>query len=133
MRAMPVGILLLTHEGVGTALLSAARRLLSPLPLATGVFEAAWDGGVDTQLPDASAALRRVDAGDGVLMLVDLYGATPSRLAAALAQRGTPARRVSGLCLPMLLRVQNYPDQDLDELARTAAAGARNGVIADDA
>ncbi|KFN51406.1 PTS sugar transporter subunit IIA [Arenimonas composti] len=130
---MPVGILLLTHEGVGTALLAAARRLLSPLPLPTGVFEVAWEDGADEQLPAASAALRRVDGGDGVLVLVDLYGATPSRLAAALSRLGTPARRVSGLSLPMLLRVQNYPDLELDELARTAAAGARNGVIQDDA
>jgi PTS system ascorbate-specific IIA component len=33
----------------------------------------------------------------------------------------------------MLLRVQNYPEQDLEELTRTAAAGARNGVVVDDA
>ena len=50
-----------------------------------------------------------------------------------LVHLGTPARRVSGLSLPMLLRVPNYPELDLDELARTAAAGARNGVVVDDA
>jgi PTS system mannose-specific IIA component len=130
---MAVGILLITHEGVGTALLAAARRLLSPLPLATAVFEADWAAEAEAQLPAASAALRRVDAGEGVLLLVDLYGSTPSRIAALLSRLGTPARRVSGLSLPMLLRVQNYPEQDLEELARTAAAGARNGVIHDDA
>jgi mannose PTS system EIIA component len=131
---MPVGILILSHEGVGGALVAAARRLFgSGLPLPTEAFEAAWDGGVDEQLPAASAALRKVDGGDGVLLLVDLYGATPARIAARLAQLGTPARRVSGLGLPMLLRVLNYPEQSLDELARTAAAGARNGVVIDDA
>ena len=131
---MPVGILILSHEGVGAPLLATARRLLGgALPLATEVYEAAWDADAEAQLPRASAAMRKVDRGDGVLMLVDLYGATPSRLAGRLAQLGTPARRVSGVSLPMLLRVQNYPEQPLDELARTAAAGARNGVVIDDA
>jgi PTS system mannose-specific IIA component len=46
---------------------------------------------------------------------------------------GTPVRRVSALNLPMLLRVMNYADLDLDELPAIATAGARNGVILDDA
>ena len=131
---MAVGVLLLTHEGIGTSLLRVARRLLgAPPALALDAFEADWYGGVDEQLAGASAAMRRVDGGDGVLLLVDVYGATPSRIAARLAQLGTPARRVTGVGLPMLLRVLNYPEQTLDELARTAAAGGRNGVVVDDA
>ena len=66
-------------------------------------------------------------------MLTDLYGATPSNIAARLARLGTPVRRVSALSLPMLLRVMNYADLDLDELPAVAAAGARNGAITDDA
>jgi len=130
---MAVGILIVSHPGVGAPLLAVARRLLGALPLATEAFEAEWDGSADALLPAASAALRKVDSGDGVLVLVDLYGATPARLAEKLAHLGTPCRRVSGLSLPMLLRVQNYPEHDLDELCRTAAAGARNGVVVDDA
>ncbi len=130
---MGVGVLLLSHHGVGAPLLAAARRLLGALPLASESFEVDWDSDAETPLPAASAALRKVDSGEGVLILVDLYGATPSRLAERLSRLGTPAQRVSGLSLPMLLRVQNYPDQDLDELARTAAAGARNGVVINDA
>jgi PTS system mannose-specific IIA component len=130
---MSVGILILSHPGVGHALLGVARRLLGGLRLETEVYEADWHSGADAQLPAASAVMRKVDGGDGVLMLVDLYGATPSRIADRLARLGTPAKRVSGLCLPMLLRVQNYPEQGLEELARTAAAGARNGVVIDDA
>ena len=84
-------------------------------------------------LPQASAALRRVDSGDGVLVLTDLYGATPSNLAAKVARLGTPVKRVSALSLPMLLRVMNYAELTLDELPAVAAAGARNGVLMDDA
>ena len=130
---MAVGILLITHEGVGSALLIVATRLLRKLPLATHVFEVPFDGDVDALLPQASAALRKVDGGHGVLVLTDLYGASPSNLAAKLARLGTPVRRVSALNLPMLLRVMNYADLELDELPAVAAAGARNGVIHDDA
>ncbi|MCD9029278.1 PTS sugar transporter subunit IIA [Luteimonas sp. BDR2-5] len=130
---MAVGILLLTHEGIGSAMRDAATRLLTQLPLRTEVFEVPFDADPDTVLPQASAKMRRVDSGDGVLILTDLYGASPSNVAAELARLGTPARRVSALSLPMLLRVMNYPELTLADLPATAAAGARNGVLLDDA
>ena len=130
---MAVGVLLLTHEGIGTAFIAVAQRLLRQLPLKTEAFEVPFDGDPDQLLPQASAALRRVDGGEGVLVLTDLYGATPSNLAAKLARIGTPVRRVSALNLPMLLRVMNYAELGLDELPAVAAAGARNGVVHDDA
>jgi len=130
---MTCGILLVTHPGVGTALLDVAPRLLRHLPLKTEAFEVPFDADMDVLLPLASAALRRVDSGQGVLILTDLYGASPSNLAGQLARLGTPARRVSALSLPMLMRVMNYPEQGLDQLPATAAAGTRNGAIVDDA
>jgi PTS system ascorbate-specific IIA component len=130
---MAVGILLITHEGIGSALLAVADRLLHPLPVRAEALEIPFDGNLDLLLPLASAALRRVDSGQGVLVLTDLYGATPSNLAAKVARLGTPVRRVSALSLPMLLRVMNYAELELDELPAVAAAGARNGVLMDDA
>lgn len=130
---MTCGILLVTHPGVGSALLDVATRLLRQLPLKTEAFEVPFDADLDALLPLASAALRRVDGGDGVLILTDLYGASPANLAGQLARLGTPVRRVSALSLPMLLRVMNYPEQGLDQLPATAAAGTRNGAIVDDA
>ncbi|MGE6334145.1 PTS sugar transporter subunit IIA [Stenotrophomonas sp. NPDC077659] len=130
---MTCGILLVTHPGVGTAVLEVATRLLRQLPLKTEAFEVPFDADLDALLPLASAALRRVDGGEGVLILTDLYGASPANLAGQLARLGTPVRRVSALSLPMLLRVMNYPEQGLDQLPATAAAGTRNGAIVDDA
>lgn len=130
---MAAGVLLVTHDGLGAAVLAAAERVHGPLPLPVLAFDLPAGDGHDAALPAASGALRRIDSGDGVLVLVDRAGGPSSRLAAALAQLGTPVRRVSGLSLPMLLRVLNYAEQSLDELALTAAAGARNGVVLDDA
>lgn len=130
---MAVGILLITHEGIGPSMVAVAQQLLRNLPLRTEAFEVPFDADPDALLPAASAALRRVDGDDGVLILTDLYGASPSNLAARVSRLGTPARRVSGLSLSMLLRVMNYPELGLQELPAVAAAGARTGVIHDDA
>ncbi|MFN7136868.1 MAG: PTS sugar transporter subunit IIA [Thermomonas sp.] len=129
---MSVGILLVTHEGIGQPLLAVAARLLGRLPLACEAFEVPFDGEPEALLPQASAAMRRVDGGDGVLVLTDLYGATPANLAARLSRLGTPVRRVSALSLPMLLRVMNYAELELADLPAVAAAGARSGAIIDD-
>ena len=130
---MACGILLVTHPGIGASILAIATALMRPLPLQAEAFEVPLDADLETLLPRASSALRRVDSGEGVLVLTDLYGASPSNLAGQLARLGTPVRRVSALSLPMLLRVMNYPEQGLDELPATAAAGTRNGAIIDDA
>ena len=131
---MAVGILLVTHSGIGSALVAIAGGMLrGNLPLKLEAFEVPFDADPDALLPQASAAMRRVDGGDGVLILTDLYGASPSNLAAKLSRLGTPARRVSALNLPMLMRVMNYAELPLEELPAVAAAGARNGVIHDDA
>jgi len=126
-----VGILLVTHTGIGPAFISVATTVLGHLPLKTEAFEVPFDADQEPLLPLASAALRRVDGGVGVLLLTDLHGATPSYLGARLAHLGSPVRRVSGLNLPMLLRVMNYCELPLDELCTIAVAGARNGVVDD--
>ncbi|GAB6196513.1 PTS sugar transporter subunit IIA [Lysobacter xanthus] len=130
---MAVGILLVTHEGIGTALRGVAERLLTPLPLRIEVLEVAFDADPDSVMPTASAALRRADDGAGVLVLTDLYGASPANIAGRLSRLGTPVRRVSALNLPMLLRVLNYAELALDEMPAIAVAGGRNGVQQDDA
>ena len=92
-------------------MLTIATALMRQLPLQAEAFEVPLDADLEALLPRASSALRRVDSGQGVLVLTDLYGASPSNLAGQLARLGTPVRRVSALSLPMLLRVMNYPEQ----------------------
>ena len=130
---MSVGVLLLTHSGVGPGMLGAARGIVGPLPLKTAAIEAGFGEAPEQVLIRSSAALRELEQGAGVLVLTDVYGATPSNVAAKLANLGGRVRRVAGASLPMLLRVMNYPEQSLDDLVNTATAGARNGVIVDHA
>jgi PTS system ascorbate-specific IIA component len=130
---MPVGVLLIAHAGLGKALLQAAQQLngVATPTIVTHDIHIELDN--NAQLIAASAAFRKVENPAGVLILVDSPGGIADKTAAQLAQFGTPVHRVSGLSLPMLLRVMHYAEQDLDELARTAAAGGRNGVVIDHA
>ena len=126
---MAVGILLLTHPGIGTALRATAQKVLGNPGLPVEVIEVPFDASLDDLSMRARGTLDRLAGGEGVLILTDLYGASPSNLAARLEATPVPVRRVSGLSLPMLLRVLNYPEQNLDSLAATAMAGGRNGVV----
>ncbi len=132
---MSVGVLLLTHEAIGKALISAARHVLARLPL---------DGRRAVKCrrtrirPDLCATrtakhARELDHGDGVLVLSDLYGATPCNIGLSLAELGVHLHCVSGLNLPMLLRVLNYSEKTLPELAEIAATGGRGGIFVDHA
>jgi PTS system ascorbate-specific IIA component len=76
---------------------------------------------------------RDLDHGDGVLVLADLYGATPCNIGLSLSELGVRLRCVSGLNLPMLLRVLNYSDKSLPELTEIAASGGRGGIFIDHA
>lgn len=128
---MTVGVLLLSYPGVGSSLLQAAQQLngINALRVVSCELDAELDK--NAQWLAASAAFRKVDTPAGVLILVDSPGGKADGIAAQLGQLGSPVRRVSGLSLPMLLRVMHYAEQELDELARTAAAGGRNGVVID--
>lgn len=128
---MSVGILLLTHEGTGAGLITTARHILGRIPLPLDALAIPPGSDVEAALHEAAARVRKLDAGVGVLVLVDVYGATPSNIAQRLPTLGLDIRRVSGLNLPMLLRVLNYPEQSLTELAQTAASGGCAGIRVD--
>ncbi|GIX21785.1 MAG: hypothetical protein KatS3mg121_0568 [Gammaproteobacteria bacterium] len=120
---MSVGVLIVTHPHIGRDVLAAARHILKTLPLEVAVVEIGPDAPPERLLEQIRERLAALDQGEGVLLLTDLFGATPSNLAVEAA-RGGPHRIVSGLSLPMLLRVLNYPDLSLDALAAKAASAA---------
>jgi PTS system ascorbate-specific IIA component len=131
--AVNVGVMLMTHEAVGHALISAARHVMPKLPLRVDAVEVPPHSDPDVMRTLTARHARELDQGDGVLVLADLYGATPCNIGLSLGPLGVRLRCVSGLNLPMLLRVLNYADKSLDELAEIAASGGRGGIFIDHA
>lgn len=125
-----VGLLLITHGRIGQAFLKTAQQMFGELPLAARVLDVGAGRDPEALLRRGRRLAAAVDRGDGVLILTDLFGSTPSNLAVRLSA-GTDWRWVSGLNLPMLVRVLNYPDLDLARLVEVATVGGRRGVVAD--
>lgn len=125
---MTVGLLIVTHGGIGHELASAAAGMLGPCPLPTRILSVAQRDDPDTVRRDALAAVAALDEGAGVLVLTDAYGSTPSNIAYSLGDREA-VRVVSGISLPMLLRVLNYPALPLEKLAEKAVSGGHVGII----
>lgn len=125
---MSVGLLLITHDRLGEQLLQTATTMLCVCPLNAEYIAVHGDGDPDRVIETAGDALSRLDVGDGVLVLTDIYGSTPSNIAMRLlaSHRVTV---VAGVNLPMLIRVLNYPRLSLEELAQKALSGGRDGVL----
>ena len=124
-----IGILLITHGSFGEALVQNACHVLNKRPVQVNQLGvSAQDDPLDL-LPLARQMLHLVDDGDGVLLLSDLFGATPCNVAQRLVE-GMPAQRlVCGVNLPMLLRALCYRHEDVDSLVSRAVDGGKAGVM----
>jgi PTS system ascorbate-specific IIA component len=125
---MPVGLLIVTHSQVGKALLETAVQMLGLCPLRTERIDVPFDADPEALGERARALCARLDAGDGVLVLTDLYGSTPCNVALRVMGH-TRVQVVAGINLPMLVRVLNYPTLDLWELTTKAVTGGHDGIV----
>lgn len=125
---MPVGLITITHRRIGEELVHAACSIFGDAPLATRHITFDPSGRIEDLERAVSDAAEGLDSGDGTIILTDLYGATPSNVACSLAQ-SRRVRVLSGINLPMVLRVSNYARLDLAELVERARQGARAGIV----
>ena len=125
---MSVGVLLVTHGKLGRYLLDTMVDTMETLPLLTDTLEVRRVQDPKVLLRQGGRAIDRLDAGQGVLILTDAFGSTPSNIAAQLNQDGRTLV-VAGVNMPMLLRIFNYPTLDLRALAQAAVEGGQRGVV----
>ncbi len=127
---MSVGILLVTHENIGAQLAAVAETIFNrSIP---GLRQISVPADLTPDALGEYADLVRdgmleTDQGQGVLVLTDLFGATPDNLVRYFSKECN-ARVVSGVNLPMLLRVLNYAHNSLEQLCETALEGDGHGA-----
>jgi PTS system ascorbate-specific IIA component len=123
-----VGIFLITHSTFGESLIQNVCHVLNKRPpLIAQLGVAAQDDPLDL-LPLARLLLNEVDGGKGVLIMTDIFGASPANLTLKLLEPGR-VEGVAGLSLPMLLRALTYRDKGMEIMVQKAISGARDGAM----
>jgi len=122
------GILVVAHNTLGESLVDCVRHVLGKVPDNLKVLSVHADDDPQQKLAEGHALIRQLDRGKGVLILSDVYGATPSNLARKLC-REEHIVGVAGVNLPMLLRVVCHPDKTMPELADIALEGGRDCIV----
>ncbi|WP_079416252.1 PTS sugar transporter subunit IIA [Thiomonas intermedia] len=125
------GLFIVAHAPLASALRECASHVYAGCPQRLLAFDVAPDASVEAAAQEALAALRQAASDGSALLLVDVFGATPSNIAQRLTELASDLKLkiVAGVNLPMLLRSVCYQDESLDGLAARAAAGAIQGVI----
>ncbi len=123
-----IGLFLITHTTYGESLIQCACHVLNKRPVQIAQLGVSLQDDPLDLLPLARDMLRLVDSGDGVLILTDLYGATPSNIATKLLEPGR-IEGLAGVNVPMLLRALTYRDKGMETLITRAVAGGRDGVL----
>jgi PTS system ascorbate-specific IIA component len=116
-----------THGTTGRALLEVAEFILGESIAEIRFVPFRQSGDDITTSEQVEAALAEIDSGDGILVLTDLIGSSPSNLVAERLEAHNGVM-VTGLNLAMLMCVWNYRKHPLGSLARKAVDGGRRGV-----
>ena len=122
-----IGILLVSHGAFGESLIHSASHVLGKRPLYLRQLGVTVHDDPEAIQPVAEDLVRYLDQGEGVLVLTDIYGATPSNIAARLLRPGR-VEGIAGVNLPMLIRALNYRDEPLASVLAKALDGGIEGV-----
>lgn len=123
-----VGILLVTHNGLGDSLVDCVNHVLGSVPANLKVLSVQAQDDPQQKLVEGQALIKQLDNGSGVLILADVFGATPSNIGRQLCHVERVIG-VAGVNLPMLLRVVCHPVTNLPELAKVAWEGGRDCIV----
>ncbi len=122
-----IGILLVTHNGLGDSFVDCVKHVLGEVPHNLKSLSVSAGDNPQKKSVEGQALIKQLDTGSGVLILADVFGATPSNIARQLCH-AERVMGVAGVNLPMLLRVITYPITTLPELAKVAVEGGRGCI-----
>ena len=112
-----IGGVIVTHGQLANELVSAAEMIVGEIHHITAV-SIGWHDDVDVAREEIERAIQRVDMGSGVLLLTDMFGGTPTNLAATFLGQAS-VEVVTGVNLPMVIKLATQDkDEQLGDLAR---------------
>ena len=122
-----IGLVLVTHGGLAREFRAALEHIVGPVENMETICIGPEDDMEQRRL-DISDAVTRVDIGDGIIILTDMFGGTPSNLAISLLEREN-LEVIAGINLPMLIKLESVrTTASLSEAAEQAKNAARNYI-----
>ncbi|MBL4620711.1 MAG: PTS sugar transporter subunit IIA [Alphaproteobacteria bacterium] len=122
-----IGLVVVTHGRLAEEFLSAAEHVVGPQERVKSV-SIGPDDDMEKRREDILSAAREVDEGEGVIILTDMFGGTPSNLAIAVMEKAN-AEVVAGVNLPMLIKLASVRgDGDLEAAVKAAHDAGRKYI-----
>ncbi|PIE71633.1 MAG: PTS fructose transporter subunit IIA [Deltaproteobacteria bacterium] len=123
-----IGILVVTHGGLGKSLIETAKLILGTMPENVKPVCIDLTSSVDDLHARLASEIKHINTGHGVLLLTDMFGGTPSNLSYSLLDEGK-VEVISGVNLPVLLKaISKQQDTDLTQVARLLEVTGKRSI-----
>ncbi len=123
-----IGLLIISHYGLAGEFRIALEHICGEQKQ-FGILSILPEDTIESRISDVLEAIRQVDGGSGVLMLTDIFGATPSNIALSALDHDVRAEIIAGLNLPMLVKLAcDRKDSSLEQLVSSAKITGRNNI-----
>lgn len=123
-----IGILIIAHGSLGDSLIHCASHVFGKSQARLEQLGVAVNDDPARLVSHVREMISRLDDGSGVLILTDMYGATPSNIACRLIEPGK-VECVAGVNMPMLVRALTYRNDPLASVAEKALSGGHDGIV----
>jgi PTS system mannose-specific IIA component len=122
-----IGVVVVTHGQLATELVNAAEMIVGDLPQFAAV-SIGWHDDVNDARGEIAAAIARVQGAEGVLILTDMFGGTPSNIGITFLEENR-VEVITGVNLPMLIKLAGLrASSDLTAVAREMREQGRNAI-----
>lgn len=126
-----IPLFIVAHGNLGESLIQCAAHVLGHTPDALESINLSASEDPNEMLALAQARLEAANQSEGLLLLTDIYGATPCNTVCRLLEPGR-VEAVAGVNLPMLLKALTYRGLPLEALKSKAVEGGMGGVVSVD-
>ncbi len=122
-----IGIVIVAHGGLAREYLAAMEHVVGKHP-GTVAVSIDVDDSCNSKQDEIDAAVRSVDRGDGVVVVTDMFGSTPSNLAVCACRETRDRRVLYGANMPLLIQLAKKRDKPLNDAVASALTAGRKYI-----